>query len=119
MLQVLTAPVFIAAGVLERARGDRRWGIASDTFSVRLALLLTALLLLLGAGAYLAAGGLPAIAVGLLAIGLARGGLICLPWILMAELLPTRNFAKLALLIHYVGGVSGALLTGRPLLQQL
>ena len=105
VLQVLTAPVFIAAGVLV-------WGIASDTFSVRLVLLLTALLLLLGAAAYLAAGGLPAIAVGLLAIGLARGGLICLPWILMAELLPTRNFAKLALLIHFVGSVSGALLTG-------
>ena len=105
VLKVLTAPVFIAAGVLV-------WGIASDTFSVRLLLLLTALLLLLGAGAYLAAGGLPAVAVGLLAIGLARGGLICLPWILMAELLPTRNFAKLALPVHYVGGVSGALLTG-------
>ena len=105
VLQVLTAPVFIAAGVLV-------WGIASDTFSVRLVLLLTALLLLLGAGAYLAAGGPPAVAVGLLAIGLARGGLICLPWILMAELLPTRNFAKLALPVHYVGGVSGALLTG-------
>ena len=103
--QILNAPVFIAAGVLV-------WGIASDTFSVRLLLLLTALLLLLGAGANLAAGGLPAIAVGQSAIGLARGGLICLPWILMAELLPTRHFAKLALLIYLVGGVSGALISG-------
>ncbi len=105
VLQILNAPVFIAISVLV-------WGIASDTFSVRLLLLLTALLLLLGASAYLAAGGLLAIAVGQLAIGLARGGLVCLPWILMAELLPTRHFAKLALLIFLVGGVSGGLLTG-------
>ena len=105
VLQILNAPVFIAVSVLVL-------GIASDTLNVRLLLLLTALLLLLGAGAYLAIGGLPAIAVSLLAIGLARGGLVCLPWILMAELLPTRHFAKLALLISHIGGVSGALLTG-------
>ncbi len=105
VLQILTLPVFIAAGVLV-------WGIASDTFNVCRLSLLTAILFLLGSGTYLAAEGLPGIAVGSLAIGLARGGLICLPWILVAELLPTRHFAKLALVIFLVGGVSGALLTG-------
>ena len=30
----------------------------------------------------------------------------------MANLLPTRHFAKLALLIYTVGGVSGALING-------
>ena len=105
VLQLLSVPVFTAAGVL-------LWGIASDIFNVRLLLLLTALLLLLGAGAYLVPGGLPADAVGSLAIGLALGGLICLPWILMTELLSVRHFAKLALLVFVVGTLLGALLNG-------
>ena len=105
MLQLLSVPVFTAAGVL-------LWGIARYAFNVRLLLLLTALLLLLGAGAYLVPGGLPADAVGSLAIRLALGGLICLPWILMTELLSVRHFAKLALLISLVGALLGALLNG-------
>ena len=105
VLQLLSVPVFTAAGVL-------LWGIARYAFNVRLLLLLTALLLLLGAGAYLVPGGLPADAVGSLAIRLALGGLICLPWILMTELLSVRHFAKLALLISLVGALLGALLNG-------
>ena len=57
-------------------------------------------------------GGLPADAVGSLAIRLALGGLICLPWILMTELLSVRHFAKLALLVFVVGTLLGALLNG-------
>ena len=103
-----TAPVFQAvnaAPVLHAASaaGVLLWGVASDFFALRRWLLLTAILFVLGAGGVWVFGNLPVSVVPLLAVGLARGGLICLPWILMAELLPTRHFAKLAFLVQFVG----------------
>ena len=40
---------------------------------------------------------------GALLLSLVRGGLISLPWVLMAEVLPVRHFAKLALGVSFVG----------------
>ena len=94
-----TAPVLHAAS----AAGVLLWGVASDFFALRRWLLLTAILFVLGAGGVWVFGNLPVSVVPLLAVGLARGGLICLPRILMAELLPTRHFAKLAFLVQFVG----------------
>ena len=96
---VNAAPVLHAAS----AAGVLLWGVASDFFALRRWLLLTAILFVLGAGGVWVFGNLPVSVVPLLAVGLARGGLICLPWILMAELLPTRHFAKLAFLVQFVG----------------
>ena len=44
---------------------------------------------------------------GTLGLGLVRGGLVCLPWVLMAELLPIRHFAKIALGVVFVGSLFG------------
>ena len=107
-LQLLT--VTVLQGV--SAVGILLWGAASDLLAVRRCLLLVALLYLLGAGATWVFGGLPVYMVGLVAVGLAQGGLICLPLILMAELFPTRHFVKLAVLIQYVGIAPGAILGG-------
>ena len=107
-LEFPLAPTFHIASAV----GILLWGAAGDFLALRRWLLLTAMLYMLGAGAAWVSGGLPASTVGLLAVGLARGGLICLPLILMAELLPTRHFAKLAILVTYVGGVTGAVLGG-------
>lgn len=96
---------FSAAGVL-------LWGIASDIFAIRRWLLITAMLFVLGAGAVWAFGNpLPPV-IPLLAVGLARGGLICLPLILMAELLPVRHFAKLAVLIYLASTVTVGIPSG-------
>ena len=43
-------------------------------------------------------------------LGLVRGGLVCLPWVLMAELLPIRHFAKIALGVVFVGSLFGGAL---------
>ena len=40
---------------------------------------------------------------GALLLSLVRGGLISLLWVLMAEVLPVRHFAKLALAVSFVG----------------
>ena len=107
-LEFPIAPVFHAVSAVSILL----WGAASDFLALRRWLLLAALLYLLAAGATWASGGLPVNTLGLLAVALAKGGFNCLPWILMAELLPTRNFAKLAFLTTYVGGVTGAILIG-------
>ena len=101
------APVFHAVNavlVLHAAStaGALLWGVASDLFALRRWLLLTAILFVLGAGGVWVFGNPLGSTFPLLAVGLARGGLVCLPFILMAELLPTRHFAKLALLIQFV-----------------
>ena len=80
--------------------GALLWGIASDFFPVRQLLIVLAVL------------SLPAAAWGwlmndpeggALLLSLVRGGLISLPWVLMAEVLPVRHFAKLALGVTLVG----------------
>ena len=89
--------------------GALAWGAASDFFPVRWMLIASAALSLPaaawvwllddpGAGAYL--------------LLLVRGGLITLPWVLAADLLPKRHFGKLALAMTLVGtlGVSLGLL---------
>ena len=38
-----------------------------------------------------------------------RGGLISLPWVLMADYLPMRHFAKLALAVTWVGSMGSSL----------
>ena len=94
------------------AAGVLLWGIASDIFAIRRWLLITAMLFVLGAGAVWAFGNpLPPV-IPLIAVGLARGGLICLPLILMAELLPIRHFAKLAVLIYLASAVTVGIPSG-------
>ena len=84
------------------------WGTASDYISVRRLFLLTALVLIIGTGIQWVAGDFPVSIVGIVMLSLASGGLICLPWILMADMLPTRNFAKLSLIVSIVGGLPAA-----------
>ena len=100
-------PIFGGLGAL-------LWGIAADFYPGRRLLLLAALLLLPTSGLFWALDGQPESLVAFAAFGLIMGGLITLPWVLMAELLPTRHFAKIAVGIMLVGGwlgrASGALL---------
>ena len=84
------------------------WGTASDYITVRRLFLLTALVLIIGTGIQWVAGDFPVSIVGIVMLSLASGGLICLPWILMADMLPTRNFAKLSLIVSIVGGLPAA-----------
>ena len=88
--------------------GALLWGIAADFYPTRRLLLLAALLCVLTGGATWLLDGPFALAVDFLAFGLVRGGLICLPWVLMAELLPTQHFAKIAFGITFVAGMLGA-----------
>ena len=81
--------VSIAVGVL-------LWGIAADFYPVRRLIFVAGLLLLAAAGALAAIDSFATSVAGVFALGLVRGGLLCLPWVLMAELLPTRHFAKIA-----------------------
>ena len=86
------------------------WGIASDFYPVRRLILVAALLLLPTAGAVVAIDGFSTSIAGTLGLGLVRGGLVCLPWVLMAELLPTRHFAKIALAVMFAGSLFGGTL---------
>ena len=86
------------------------WGIASDFYPVRRLILVAALLLLPTAGAVLAIDGFGTSFAGTLGLGLVRGGLVCLPWVLMADLLPIRHFAKIALGVVFVGSLFGGAL---------
>ena len=80
--------------------GALLWGISADFYPVRR--LLIALV-----GLSLPAAGLLWLpdwqAVGMLLMWLVLGGLISLPWALMAESLPEKHFAKLALGITWIG----------------
>ncbi len=87
--------------------GALLWGIAADFHPGRRLFLIAALLLLPAVGYLWVADGRPSFAIGVLAFWLVRGGLVCLPWVLMAEVLPTRHFAKIGLGIMVVGGVLG------------
>ena len=83
--------------------GALLWGIGADYFPVRRLLIALAVL------------SLPAAvllwlpdwqAVGMLLMRLVLGGLISLPWVLMAECLPQNHFAKLALAITWLGALA-------------
>ena len=87
--------------------GALLWGIASDFYPGRRLLLIAAILLLPASGALWALDGFHAPVVGILGLGLVLGSLVCLPWVLMAELLPTRHFAKIALGVMFVGSLFG------------
>ena len=86
--------------------GALLWGISADFFPVRRLLIALAVLSLPAAGCMWLPGGQ---AVGVLLLSLVLGGLISLPWVLMAESLPVNHFAKLALGITWVGLLGGAL----------
>ncbi len=86
------------------------WGIASDFYPVRRLLVVVALLLLPVALALAVIDGFPKSVAGVLALNLVRGGLFCLPWVLLAHSLPTRHFAKIALGTMVVGTLSGGYL---------
>ena len=76
------------------------WGVAADFFPVRRLLIILAVLSLPAAGwGWL----LDDPEGGVLLLSLVGGGLVSLPWVLMAELLPGRHFAKLALGLTWVG----------------
>ena len=80
------------------------WGAAADFFSVRWLLIALAVLSLPAAAwGWLLddPGG------GVILLSLVRGGLISLPWVLMADLLPKRHFAKLALAVTLLGTLGG------------
>ena len=93
-------PMFSGLGAL-------LWGLAADFYPGRRLLLLVGLLLLPASGLYWALNLQPESLVAVAVFGLIIGGLICLPWVLMAELLPMRHFAKIALGIMLVGTLLG------------
>ena len=95
--------------------GALLWGISADHFPVRRLLMALVVLSLPAAGLLL----LPDWqAVGMLLMWLVLGGLVSLPWVLMAESLPKHHFAKLALATVWLGSLGlslEALLFGWPL----
>ena len=86
--------------------GALLWGMAADYLPARLLLIaLAALSLLAGLSLRLPGGD----GTDLLILSVVRGGLVSLPWALMADYLPMRHFAKLALAITWVGSVGTSL----------
>ena len=82
------------------------WGAVADFFPVRwLLIALAALSLPAAAWVWLSADPVA----GALLLSLVRGGLISLPWVLMADLLPRRHFAKLALAMALLGVLGSSL----------
>lgn len=86
--------------------GALLWGIASDFLPARWLLTGLAVVSLLAALSLWLPGG---DGTDLLILALVRGGLISLPWVLMAESLPARHFAKLALAVTWVGWLGSSL----------
>ena len=86
--------------------GALLWGISADFFPVRRLLIAVAALSIPAAACWWLPGGQAA---GLLLLSLILGGLISLPWVLLAESLPVNHFAKLALGITWVGLLGRAL----------
>ena len=86
--------------------GALLWGIAADYFPARRLLIAMAVLsLLAGLSLWLPGGD----GTDLLILSVARGGLVSIPWVLMADYLPMRHFAKLALAITWVGSMGTSL----------
>ena len=92
--------------VLVGGIGALLWEISADFFPVRWLLIGVAVLSILTAACWWLTGGQAA---GLLLLSLILGGLISLPWVLLAESLPVNHFAKLALGITWVGLLGGTL----------
>ena len=86
--------------------GALLWGVAADFFSVRW-LVIALAVLSLPAAAWVWLSDDPV--GGAFLLSLVRGGLISLPWVLVADLLPKRHFAKLALAITLLGILGGSL----------
>ena len=84
------------------------WGIAADFYPCRRLFLVAGLLLLPAAGVLWWLDSLSATAIGVTVLGISHSGLICLPWVLMAELLPKEHFAKVAVAITLIGGFLGS-----------
>ena len=86
--------------------GALAWGVAADFFPVRRLLNTMALLFLPAAGwSWL----LDDPEGSVLLLSLAGGGLVSLPWVLMAEVLPKHHFAKLALGVALAGSLASPL----------
>ena len=98
--QLQAASIFTGVGVL-------LWGIATDFYPCRRLFLVAGLLLLPAAGVLWWLNSLSATAIGVTVLGISHSGLICLPWVLMAELLPKEHFAKVAVAITLIGGFLG------------
>ena len=82
------------------------WGVAADFFPVRwLIIALAALALPAAAWVWLSDDPVA----GALLLSLVRGGLISLPWVLTADLLPRPHFAKLAVAIAMLGMLGSSL----------
>ena len=86
--------------------GALLWGIASDFLPVRWLLMALAVVFLLAALSLWLPGG---DGTDVLILALVRGGLVSLPWVLMAESLPAGHFAKLALAVTWVGSMGSSL----------
>ena len=84
--------------------GALAWGVAADLVSIRL-LFIAVAVLSLPAAAWV--GLVSDVGGGALLLSFVRGGLISLPWVLAADLLPKRHFAKLALAITLLGTLGG------------
>ena len=80
--------------------GALLWGIAADYFPARLLLIVLEALSLLAAVSLWLPG---SDGTDVLILSVVRGGLVSLPWVLMADHLPMRHFAKLALAVTWVG----------------
>ena len=93
--------VALAGGI-----GALLWGMASDFLPVRRLLIALAVVSLLAALSLWLPGG---DGTDMLILALVRGGLISLPWVLMAESLSARHFAKLFLAVTWVGWLGSSL----------
>ena len=93
--------VALAGGI-----GALLWGIAADYFPVRKLLMVLAALSLLAAVSLWLPGG---DGTDMLILSVVRGGLVSLPWLLMADYLPIRHFTKLALAVTWVGSMASSL----------
>ena len=94
------------ATVLAGGLGALLWGISADFLPVRRLLFAVAVLPIPALTCWWLPGGQAA---GILLLSLILGGLISLPWVLLAESLPMNHFAKLALSITWVGLLGEAL----------
>ena len=93
--------------------GALLWGMAADYFPARWLLIALAGFSFLATVSLWLPGGNGTDALILLVV---RGGLISLPWVLMADYLPMRHFAKLALVVTWVGSMGSSLvLLGKSL----
>ena len=88
------------ATVLAGGLGALLWGISADFLPVRRLLIAAATMPIPALACLWLPGGLAAC---LLLFSLILGGLISLPWVLLAETLPVNHFAKLALVITWAG----------------